>query len=249
MLAAEAFPAIEELRLSCIDYINENQPTTLDYIDRKRELRIIGFRPSRIAPNRQRVQASRIIKDLRDALDQATFQASKRLNPAGKNSTYFPFCRDPDDFKTLFDPKKGRSRDIPERLRPFLLGLEPYPTLAGRTGGNDLLRALGYVAGPNKHQTTLRVAPDLPGFMIQELMNRGLGAMESGFMKHGSDLEIVRASIGANIVWKFTVSFYLAFEAPSQLANGPAAAVLGDLARIVQRVVLGIEAETNRLLG
>ena len=245
MLVEEAFPSVDELHAACIDYMTKNQPTKLDYVDHARKLKIVGFRPSNAPPNKVRVRASRIVKDLRDALDQAAFQAAHAINPEAGINTYFPFCRDPDDFESLFG-QRGRCRDIPPELRPFLKTLEPWPTGEDRAGGNDLLRALGYVAGPNKHQVTLHVTPDLSGVHIHKMkVSRGSAF---GFHKHGRDMEFIRAEIDAELDYEFTAQFFVAFKSPSQFANRPAPAVLRDLARIVERIVLGIEAETARLL-
>lgn len=68
-------------------------------------------------------------------------------------------------------------------------------------------------------------------------------------MKQGADMEFARTDIGTSVRWNLTVRFFLAFEKPLQLSYGPAPAVLGDLTRIVQRIVLGIEAETARILA
>ena len=134
------------------------------------KVRFIGSLPSE-----WRGKVSNIIKNLRDALDQATYAASAVVRGQPSNRTHFPFGESPDDLEYSLSRRKAvPCQGIPDQLFPLFRSFEPYPTGDGYKGGNNNLRLLGRVSGPHKHSVTLKVT----GAM--ELSGIGPGVMRVG---------------------------------------------------------------------
>ncbi|GCA49310.1 hypothetical protein KGO5_01753 [Sinorhizobium sp. KGO-5] len=98
-----------------------------------------------------RRQAYRVVNDCRHALDQAVFAGTTLISPTGGKKTYFPFASDPAEFEDLFT-KKRNCADVAPELKAVLRGFEPWWPSPNHIGGNFLLRTLGKISGPNKHQ-------------------------------------------------------------------------------------------------
>lgn len=247
-LVAEAAPSIRELDAIIQMYLR-GAIQQFDRINPETGLREVGFRFTEGVPRRARVLASRILKDLRDALDQATFAAARGLGDGKGTATYFPFCQNPDDFKILFAPKKGRCRDVPAEIRPYLLALEPYESGEGYSGGNNLLRGLGYVSGPNKHQITLHLTPEATGAHVHELnYHGGAGRLFYPWDPHKLEVIILSVAPDAKFTCSITPAFHCSFKGARALTGQPVTTVLGELTRMVEGIVSGVEAETARLL-
>ncbi|BEV00088.1 hypothetical protein [Novosphingobium olei] len=116
----------------------------------------IVFRP---VPSRIRYITSNVIKNLRDALDQACSAASEHIKGKRCRHAHFPFGENPDDFEVAIT--KSVCKDIPSELYPILRTFELYPTGEGYDGGNNRLRMLGRVSGPHKHRIAISAAPNI----------------------------------------------------------------------------------------
>lgn len=104
-------------------------------------------------PAEMRKLASHIINDLRHALDQAFVTASKFFGwvPDRKDRTllYFPWAKD------LNDLTQFRLRGIPIQIHKVVTEAQPYFAQDDGTGGDNFIRELGRIAGPNKHEAAL----------------------------------------------------------------------------------------------
>ena len=102
-------------------------------------------------PDEMRKLASHIINDLRHSLDQAFVIAARHFGwePSKKQTfIYFPWA-------TCRSDLEGRLRLIPKEIHGILFEAQPYPAQGDSTGGNDAIRQLGTIAGPNKHEAVL----------------------------------------------------------------------------------------------
>ncbi len=109
-----------------------------------------------------RKKAYDILSDSRNALDQAVFAASAMFTAGTRmgTATYFPLADDSADYETLFVGRKARCRDVPPEVQDVIRPLKPWWSGPGETG-NDILRTLGKLSGPNKHQVILEFAPTI----------------------------------------------------------------------------------------
>ena len=121
-------------------------------------------------PHRVRGLTNNIIKDLRDALDQATNAASFYVSGTYRRNRHFPFASSPDDFDVAV--RKNTCKDIPTSLHSILKGYEPYPTGDGYSGGNNFLRMLGRISGPHKHRFTVITKVTKDDVKIGDLLGR-----------------------------------------------------------------------------
>lgn len=102
-------------------------------------------------PAEMRKLASHVINDLRHSLDQATFAAASFfgwLPSRTQKVIYFPWSSGPTDLK-------GQLGRIPEEIHQIFSEVEPYDTREKPSRGNDVIRQLGTLGGPNKHEVAL----------------------------------------------------------------------------------------------
>lgn len=208
---------------------------------------VYGLRPTAQIPGRIRAKANSALQQLRNALDQAVYAATVEI--AGKpksNNTYFPFCKSPEDFG---DVVGGRCREIPLSLHPYLLSLEPYPTSPDHKGGNDLFRALGTVAGPAKHQCALALGMDVHRTDFSNLHAVGGGfKLNAAWLPNSNEFRIMEAETRCHVSFDVKPWLFIRFSDDGAIGKAPATTVLRDLAGMVERVVLGIEAEADRIV-
>lgn len=246
-LIDESRDSIEQIHGFSNDFMMSNLPEEIKRINEESGRLLMGFKFSKEKPKKVKVHASRILNDLRNALDQAVFIASRAINPNCGKQTYFPFCESPQDFYTLFVPRKGRCRDVPEQIRPFLLSLEPYPTSASHNGGDDLLRALSKVSGRNKHQFTIGVSYDPRMINLYNVDKQECRYI--GEFYNSRELIILESPKKPKNDIHIGCTFYLSFDEGSGLSGGPVSSILRDLAERVEKSVKNIEVETMRILA
>lgn len=111
------------------------------------------IRFNRIVPDEMRKLASHVINDLRHSLDQAFTIATRffgRAPSRGSKHIYFPWVGSPKMLRDRLD-----DWGIPAEIHPIVFEAQPYPAQNDATGGNDIVRQLGKIAGPNKHEAAL----------------------------------------------------------------------------------------------
>jgi len=126
------------------------------------------------------------LNDCRHALDQATVAANSLLGVASKSFVYFPSAENEADFDSLF-ASKGRCRNVHPALVPELKGFQPWWEDDSGTG-NDVLRTLMKLAGPNKHQVII----DFP-LELKTIKNNVTAVKSARFLS----LPPVRRELGA----------------------------------------------------
>lgn len=153
LLAEGASVHLAEFDQLTAEFFGSYPYTPLAEIDPETGHKVHKRRAIREPPERLRYLAYSTVNDLRNALDQAVCASATMINKATAKDAYFPFGESPADV----DGKLGNKQyaDVPETLKPFLRSLQSYPTSSAYEGGNDLLRALGKIANPNKHQIPL----------------------------------------------------------------------------------------------
>ena len=167
-------------------------------------------------PFRLRGMSSNVIKNLRDALDQAV-NAAHHIMGTPCRDNHFPFGTNPNDLDAAL--RHGRCKNIPEELFPALRSYEPYPTGDNHSGGDNLLRLLGKISGFHKHRTTLIVTAKPVGAQIGfSDLNVGKGGFSIfPYLSDGPRADkIILASFGDGCQGNVNIgsSTYIAFAYP-----------------------------------
>lgn len=118
-------------------------------------------------PGRVRALASSCLNDLRHALDQACYAATKAITGGGRDAL-FPFAMDPADLERQL--AGGRSRNIPGPVKEIIRALQPYWKSSEHEGGDNALRALGALSGPKKHSVILMVVAESQEINLEGVM-------------------------------------------------------------------------------
>lgn len=203
-------------------------------------------------PSRARYVGSNVLNNLRHALDQALVASAEALTGRSCGKIYFPFANSPSDLNGRL--RSDAYKDLPVSLHPILNALQPYPSGQGYVGGNDFLCAVTKVVGPNKHQITLNPGLDMgPEFRLDTL------AVTSGQVYRmdippvwditNGEAILATGSDDLDIKYDFKVMFHIAFGDAGPMFRHPVIPVLHKFASEAERIVLGLEAETNRILA
>jgi hypothetical protein len=246
LLIDGAKTSIIDFKSVCEAFIQNCTYDILYHTDPKTEQQIVKLRFHHRVPPKMRVPGSRIVNDLRHALDQAVCDAAVLLGRPNANGVYFPFGRTP---KNLDDEIATRCKKVHPDLVTFIRNFQSH------YGGDDLLYALGSLAGPNKHQRILRISLGTGGTKIVAgerpwALTSGEGGFKIGVNKWNdlrNELEFAHFGKGTkgNIDARPVLQIVLGTGEPP-LAD-PAPTVLDAMASKVEGIVLGIEAETARL--
>jgi hypothetical protein len=149
------------------------------------------------------------------------------------------------DRRTHTARRKHRSKDIPEEMFDFMAAFKPY------RGGNVPLWTLNKLAGSKKHEPLLRAELHVSQIVIEGTSGTKLWLDPTLNAMHNP-----RANGDMPVGWrrksdpehqdKFDVAVLVRFNDTIALSK-PAAALLRDFSRVVERVLSGIEAEARRL--
>lgn len=201
-------------------------------------------------PNAMCYAAYAVVNDLRNALDQALSASCEALNGRECRNVYFPFGENPRDLAGML--ASDRYSDIPDTLKPYLTSLQPYPTSDAYEGGDDLLRAFAKIANPNKHQIPLGLnARNIDG--VYTVTNVKLTKLIDIFDPHWdsakNEIVIAKTDLDGSCDYTFGAPFYIAFADAGFLFGYPVSATLSKVMTKVDSIVLGLEAETKRLVN
>lgn len=246
LLIEEARENLKDLHSRCKAFLDSNPYTEIQEIDRETGDKLYKLRLTTKPPGRLRTRTSSIVNDLRHALDQAVVASAKQLGITRFDRIYFPFAASPRDLQDIFR-KTGRCKDVPVEIRPLLCTFEPYPRSDGHKGGDDLLRALGTISGPNKHQVILAIGLNIAGVRIHRLEGQFVTGV-LGWDDTKGDLTIARCRADGDVKYNLTVPFYVAFGDIPIIGRQELLPILNHLGRKVESIVMAIEVETARLL-
>lgn len=221
---------------TCAPIVHYDRQTAHKFI----KLRIVNAPPPRI-----RYLVSGILNNLRHCLDQAANAAAVELR-GGERNGYFPFAKDISDIDHII---KKNCKTFPAELTEYLISFKPYG------GGDDLLYALSKVAGSNKHRITVEILPNLQGFTVNDFIHRFRGPGVLGMLGWDPDKrELTFARLESSISYVTTsiddrtrLPFHMEVGGHPAFAGNQAAVLLNSLIAKVERILVGMEAETARL--
>lgn len=201
-------------------------------------------------PTRISYDVNNILNSLRHSLDQSLVASVEALTGKRSGTIYFPLRTTRDDFESWLLSKNFAG--VPSDLYPILRSFEPYPSGTEYPGGNDLLCDVAKIVGPNKHQVTIKAGLNLgPQFRLETLRFTG-GCYKMGMPPKWdmTNNEMVLATVAddCEITYDLKFEFYVAFGDPGPMFREPVIPVLNKFAAVAERIVLGIEAETDRIL-
>jgi hypothetical protein len=178
-----------------------------------------------------------IVNHLRASLDKTVSTIAALANV---KSTYFPFAETESDFDNTV---KGRCKELPEGITTLLRSFKPHK------GGNDLLWALNKLANTNKHSPIIAaIATASAGVMIDSAFVTGNIEFVGGrWDRAKNEMIVYRADRGSNVKAKFQVSAFIAICDVEIVDGQPAEGVFRELIRIVESIVLALEAESKRI--
>lgn len=191
-----------------------------------------------------------IVKDatsnLRDALDHAVYASAVRLAGGGDpDNTGFPFARDAAGVAGELNGR--RLRGNPPEIRPYLASLEPHET------GNPILWALNRARNPNTHRILVPVGAASTGTSMRIIEIEASGPSMIGMNKWlpaTNEVEFMRlGSQGSKVEYEVQATFQVTFGEVDCLRGKEVLGALDAMASEVKRVVLGIKAETARILS
>lgn len=189
-------------------------------------------------PARLNGLAGDAVINLRSALDNLGYSVAVASGKSGKHA-HFPFGETLADAQSRF---KNRSKDIPKEIFEFMIALKPYK------GGNDTLWRLNKLANARKHQHFLRSTV----FTSQITYEWGGGnALTKGIDGDGAADKIPIAWVRRgepDLEYQLKLNTSIRFDDVDGIEfKQPAIALLNEFSRIVERIILGVEAESKRI--
>ena len=185
------------------------------------------------------------VTNLRAVLDHAMFAISRASGVNDPHNAYFPFSHSAETFENNM---RGRCKDVPQEIYPFLRSLQPYP------GGNTVLCILNDLCNADKHRilTPIGTGALRQGFSIR------CNAIDRYFrapIHHAWDRakqEMVLFSVGGwqpgdELDYEFDFHLFVALNEVQTVDGQPAVPVLNKLASEVERILSALEAEASRL--
>lgn len=175
---------------------------------------------------------------LRSALDNAGYAIAVAAGVNDPKHCAFPFAGSAAQMANAL----GRSKDIPERVQSLFCGFQPYK------GGNDLLWALNEVANTDKHKMVIPIGQGLARYGAS-VRGTGYFSMPDPHIwdRAKNEMKLIELGPGATHTYDFGFQFFIAFHDIEFIDGKSVVKVLMQFGNIVERLLLGMEAECRRL--
>lgn len=250
-LIEEAEEALVAFKRILDQFYSRSNPTIVSDAEAKTGNKIIKIRfPNPGRPIRR--SAYRVVDGARHALDQAVYAATICFD--GKTcgtKTYFPFAIDPDDFENQFkvirtDRGKnvfGRTKDATPKIAATIKAFEPWWTGKSHLGGNDILRFLGKIANPNKHEVTLTVIPNIDANWINDASLNEVVKFSMPPKRIGATNDFELVTLAPNGNFKYNGGFAYSIGLSKTHLNVPRGAVqaLSEMVDVSRNLVFAIK--------
>ncbi len=175
------------------------------------------------------------VDNLRSVLDQAGYAVSIGT----RKKTAFPFA---DSEAQLQNVINRSCKDLPKEIVDLMRSFKPYK------GGNDLLWALNKICNANKHTVIKPTAVAIGGVIINHLQFRGGLIIPAPIWDRAkNEMEFCRTKAGENVEVNLNFTHYIAIHDVEFVDGQPVLTVLNQFARIVESIVMAIEAEAHSL--
>lgn len=177
------------------------------------------------------------VNNLRSSLDQVMYA----LRPStGGRFAYFPFANEATNFGNAVN---GRCKHLPQEIRDLIRAFKPYK------GGDNLLWALNELCNTNKHGIICAAAIAGNTLNVSRATFHGGGPIFRApvWDRAKNEMELFRRNPGGTYEANFSVTTFVMISGIELVDGQPAIAVFHNFARIVERIVMAIEAEARRL--
>jgi hypothetical protein len=198
---------------------------------------IVYVRFENPVPAQLRQTASSILANLREALDDAMGEAAVQLGRTSAKGVYFPVCKDSTDFKGEI---KRKCRKVDSALIDHCRTLEPY-----KHGKGELIWAMSALAGVGKHQRVLPLTITIESILIPRGSNL-LPIKPTTHPNAEGEIAIAFGVSEADVKIGITDKIVVNSEVAGLSFQGNAE--IRDFLKISRGIVLGIKAETERIL-
>lgn len=243
LLVSLASGDINKFQARCDAFLNESKMELIEDHDSQPEQVIHKVRVTDAVPDDLERDAVHLVGDLRSALDKAVHAASVQIGTSDPKYAHFPAADSEAGFKGQLNSGRGPYRGVPQELRDYLVSLKPW------WGGNDILRSFLAFSNPTKHESILTVDVHFNGITIAGDGGRfhfeNVGTV---WNEHKTECEIFRTLKSRPIQGQIRIKRSIAFNNAERLSGHPFAPIIREIARIVNSIVLGLEAETERIL-
>jgi hypothetical protein len=230
---ARAKNHIRDLERQMHEFIESQPYTEVVEIDAQRVEQVHKIKLVKPMPIALQGIAADAVNNLRNALDQAIYAITPRKN------AFFPIAPDAPHFENAV---KGRCKHLPQEIIDLLRGFKPYK------GGNSLLWALNELSNTNKHAIIRPVAIASGGIEYWNMVvNDGASVMPPVWDRAKNEMELIRLRPGGKFDANFHFISHIAISDVEFVDGQPADAVLNEFVRIVEGVVMAIEAEARRI--
>jgi hypothetical protein len=189
--------------------------------------------------------AIHLVGDLRSALDKATNAASVLIGTTDAKHTSFPAADSEAQLRGQLNAGGGPYRGIPRELHDYLINLRPY----WDQRGNQMLRYFLLVSNPTKHESILSIDVNFDGIGFNE-GNFYFDRVMTVWNEEKTECEIFRTLKARPPQGQIRVNHTVTFNnAGAGFAARPFVPEIRQVLRVVNGVVLGLEAETRRILA
>jgi hypothetical protein len=181
------------------------------------------------------------LNNMKSALDQAVCASVSAIFPARTlDGVCFPFA----DIQVHFDGAVRRGcKKVASDIVTLLRGFQPYK------GGNDLLWLMNQLSKMNRHRVLQPV--ELSGkhsFSINRMIINGATKVMAPLWDHARKELIFARAAQPNLEYDLNFIFHISFGDVEIVRAQPAVPILRRFADEVDRIVLAIEAETQRVV-
>ncbi|WP_441256430.1 hypothetical protein AB7Z32_23675 [Bradyrhizobium sp. 482_C4_N1_1] len=194
-------------------------------------------------PGRVRHIAASGIADMRHALDQATCSAFEIVTgKSAPNTLYFPIASSPADLASRL------TRALPPSLHAVFQSFQSYGPSPSYEGGSTILAALSKAA-QRKHRVTCSVHASVGSWSFREL-HLSAHTEFPIFEWIAEKGELIIAKTPGHVGGlDMNFNYQVVYQNAGPIDGEPISPVLGTFADTVERIVLSIEAEVDRIVG
>jgi hypothetical protein len=231
---------VSEFERQVVEFHNTNPYAHVTEIDPNTSEQVHKYKLVKPMPVALQGIADEAVYNLRSALDQVGYAIAIAAGKNGKRA-HFPFGDDAVQLENNIN--RGTCKDLPNEIVDLIRSFKPYK------GGNDLLWALNKLCNTNKHASICPVAVLSGGVHFNQGHFTGGGPSISAHFwnRTKNEMELFRVRPGTTYNVNFQFSAFVAFRDVEFVDGAPVLAVLNEFVRIVEGVVMALEAETRRL--
>lgn len=233
---------LADFEARCKAFIAECNYEVVRRHDAKTDETVVLLKYSHRPPAALRARATSILSDTRHALDQAVCDAAVKLGRKNAKGVYFPVGKDAIDLEAAI---ASRCKDVHPEVLDFIRACKPY------YGGNDVVRTASSLA-TTKHSRVIQLS--LGGKTTYLVSNENLNIRgpfklwTNKWSRTSNELEYARIGPGGHFQMDIKHPVEVILGEGDAPFDGDAATALSTIIGESERIILGLKAETLRIL-